>query len=126
MVWYVVWYEILFHTTPYHTSVPFHEMPCAHDIVIGNIQDLISLHGILIQLLNNPVILHLDKSITVNPLYKHTHYNNKILYNVILICTEWLYYSNMYSLQQKTQFNVRIFRNKCCLCKEGPLYSYYY
>ena len=26
----------------------------------------------------------------VNPLYNDTHYNCKILYNVILICMEWL------------------------------------
>ena len=30
---------------------------------------------------------------TVNPLYNGTHYNSKILYNVILICNEWLYCS---------------------------------
>ena len=76
MVWYVVWYEILFHTTPYHTSVPYHEMQCAHDI-IGKLQDLLSpdktSSEILIRLLNSPVILHLDKSITVIPLYKLYH-----------------------------------------------------
>ena len=26
----------------------------------------------------------------VNPRYKGTHYNSKILYNIILICTKWL------------------------------------
>ena len=56
-------------------------MQCAHDILIGNIQDLLSpdrtSSEILIGLLNSPVILHLDKSIKVNPLYKSTHYNSK-------------------------------------------------
>ena len=67
MVWYVVWYEILFHTKPYHTSVPYHEIQCAHDILIGNMQGLLSpdktSSEILILLQNSPVILHLDKSI---------------------------------------------------------------
>ena len=49
-------------------------MQCAHDILIGNMQDLLSpdktSSEILTRLLNSPVILHLDKSITVNPLYK--------------------------------------------------------
>ena len=30
---------------------------------------------------------------TVNPLYNGTHYNSKILYNIIFIGTEWLYCS---------------------------------
>ena len=30
---------------------------------------------------------------TFNPLYNSAHYNSKILYNVILICREWLYCS---------------------------------
>ena len=70
----MVWYEVLFHTTPYQTSVPYHEMQCAHDMLIGNMQDFLSpdktSSEILTRLLNSPVILHLDKSITVNPLYK--------------------------------------------------------
>ena len=97
----VVWYEILFHTTPYHSSIPNHEMPipdhemqCAHGILTGNMQDLLSpvetSREILIRLLKSPVILHLDKSITVNPLYKSTHYNSKIPYNVTGIFSVYL------------------------------------
>ena len=90
----VVWFEILFHTTPYHTSVPHHEMQCAHDILTGNMQDLLSpdktSSEILIRLQNSPVISHLDKSITVNPLYKSTHYNCKILYNITGIFSVYL------------------------------------
>ena len=43
---------------------------------------------------------------TVNPLYNSTHYNSKILYKVILICTEWLFCSKFvfitaYSVQHQ-------------------------
>ena len=54
-------------------SIPQHEMQCAHDILIGNMQDLLSpdeTSSEILQLLNSPLILHLDKSITVKPLYE--------------------------------------------------------
>ena len=64
----MVWY------TTYNTSVPYHEMQCAHDISTGNLQDLLSpdktSSEILIRLLKSPVILHFHNSITVNPLIK--------------------------------------------------------
>ena len=37
-------------------------------------------------------------------------------------CTKWLNFLNMHSLQQQIQFHVKNFGNKCCRCKEGPLY----
>ena len=30
----------------------------------------------------------------------------------------------MYSLQHQIQFNIKISGNKCCPCKDGPLYLY--
>ena len=59
---------------------------------------------------------------TVNPLFNGTHYNSKVLYNVILICTKWLNCSNVYSLLQQIQFNVKMFGNRWRPCKEDPLY----
>ena len=63
-----------FCSIPHHTRPLYHEMQCAHDMLIGNMQDFLSpdktSSEILTRLLNSPVILHLDKSITVNPLYK--------------------------------------------------------
>ena len=50
--------------------------------------------------------------IKVNPLYKSKHYNSKILYNVILICTEMaiLFYYVFFTTANQT--NVKILRNK--------------
>ena len=45
---------------------------------------------------------------TLNPLYNGTHYNSKILYNVILICTECIFCS-------KSVFNSKFSLTSKCL-----------
>ena len=53
---------------------------------------------------------------TVKPLYKGTHYNSRILYKVILICTKWLYCYNC-------ELFITAISVKRHHYKEGPLYS---
>ena len=125
----------------YHTIPLYHTMKCNVPMTyfkIGNMQDLLSpdktSSEILVQLLNSPVVLHLDKSIIANPLYKSTHYNSNILYNVIsyaqnsyiiLIC---ILYNSKFSLTSKFLGTNAAFVNRihCVTIISSILIIYYY
>ena len=128
----------IYHTIPlYHTCTMKCNVPMTY-FKIGNMQDLSSpdktSSEILVRLLNSPVILHLDKSIIVNPLYKSTHYNSNILYNIIsyaqngyiiLICT---LYNSKFSLTSKFLERNAAFVNRihCITIISSILIIYYY
>ena len=56
---------------------------------------------------------------TVKTLYSDILYNSKILYNVNCICTNVPVKLEFEFVTTEIQFNVKLFGDKQCRCKEG-------
>ena len=71
-----------------------------------------------LQYSQEPVLI-CTKGHTVKTLYSDILYNSKILYNVNCICTNVPVQFEFEFFTTEIQFNVKLFGDKQCHCKEG-------